>query len=202
MISGIDDMLPDPEAPRVRLGRAVRRLSQLVVTREIDEVTASRVADEVDAITQELVHHPERPPGAGQELDVLRRQAGLFNPVIGWANPIAPPMRVSLGNDGTATVTGQLDRRVEGPPGCVHGGWVAALLDQTLGHANAAVGLGAYTVELVIRYHKPTPYDVPLVVVAGTESQEGHRILSRGELRAGGEITASAEGRFVEWGGF
>ncbi len=55
-------------------------------------------------------------------------------------------------------------RRYEGPPGAVHGGIVAAYLDEVL--AGAAVhhtGRLYVTGELSVRYVKPTPVEHPLL---------------------------------------
>ncbi len=195
----IDDIFPEPDAPVVQLGNAVRELSRLLVTKDLDDATSAAVVAEIEALVRQLGKRPDRPSSLGQGLDVLKRDAGLFNPVIGWASPLLAPMRVSISDDGTVTLTGALDRRSEGPPGSVHGGTVATLLDQALGHANSAIGVGAFTAELTVRFLKPTPFDVPLVVTAKSEPPVGRRITSRATLTVGEETTATAEGRFVAW---
>jgi acyl-coenzyme A thioesterase PaaI-like protein len=84
-----------------------------------------------------------------------------------------------------------------GPPDALHGGWVASLLDQLLGMANASAGLGGMTVELTIRYRKATPLNVPLTIRARTDSVEGRKVFASGEIVAGGDVTAEATGVFV-----
>jgi hypothetical protein len=49
-------------------------------------------------------------------------------------------------------------------PSCVHGGLIAAVLDEALGMANYVAGMGAMTGTLTVRYSKPTPLN--------TESQD------------------------------
>jgi acyl-coenzyme A thioesterase PaaI-like protein len=200
MAHRIDDIFPDPDAPRVRLAEAVREVSRLIVTKDIDDGVAERARTKIEAVLRELDKEPDRPPTVGLDLEVLKESAGLFNPVIGWASPVASPMRVAFADDGTVTMTGMLDRRSEGPPSNAHGGAVATLLDQALGHANSAIGIGAFTAELTVRFLKPTPFDVPLVVTAKSEPPDGRTVISRGTLRAGETTTATAEGRFVAWG--
>jgi acyl-coenzyme A thioesterase PaaI-like protein len=85
----------------------------------------------------------------------------------------------------------------EGPPGGVHGGFVAALLDQLLGAANIAYGVGAMTAELIIRYRKPTPIGVPLTLQARTDSIDDRRVHASGEILADGVVTAEARGLFI-----
>src|SRR5206468_5427389 len=84
-----------------------------------------------------------------------------------------------------------------GPPAVVHGGWVATLLDQLLGHANAAAGVGGFTAELTVRYRRPTPYGVPLTIRARTDSVDGRRVHASGEIVADGVVTAEASGLFL-----
>jgi acyl-CoA thioesterase FadM len=74
---------------------------------------------------------------------------------------------------------------------------VATLLDQLLGHANAAAGVGGFTAELTIRYRRPTPYNVPLTIRARTDRVDGRRVHASGEIVADGVVTAEASGLFL-----
>ena len=92
-----------------------------------------------------------------------------------------------------------IPRRYEGPPGAAHGGIIAAYLDETLaGAVVRSTGRVAVTGELTIRYVRPAPLETPLVgagrLVAAHERDldvEGRR-----EALAGGEVLATARGRF------
>ena len=86
-----------------------------------------------------------------------------------------------------------------GYPGVVHGGIVAAALDECMGWAAAcAIQRMCVTGELVVRYLKPTPPHVPLRVYA--ESTKKSRLLVKTtawvEDEAGVRY-AQAEGRFL-----
>src|SRR5208282_368492 len=72
-------------------------------------------------------------------VDDLMGGVRMFNPVIGAGNPIAPPMRIKIGEDG-AEGWCTLGHAYEGPPMYGHGGVSAMLLDQLLGHAAAVSG--------------------------------------------------------------
>jgi len=48
-----------------------------------------------------------------------------------------------------------------------------------------------------VRYRRPTPYDVPLTVRARTDSVDGRRVRSSGEIVADGVVTAEASGLFL-----
>ena len=90
-------------------------------------------------------------------------------------------------------------RRYEGPPGAVHGGIVAAYLDEVL--AGAAVhhtGRLYVTGELSVRYVKPTPVERPLLgrghaTRATPRYIDVEATLEDLETR---EIVARAKGRF------
>ena len=80
-----------------------------------------------------------------------------------------------------------------GPPGRVHGGQVAAVLDEVVGFAAFVAGAPGLTVSLTVRYHKATPHSTPLEVRARLDRVEGRKRWVSGEVVAGGEVTASAE---------
>jgi acyl-coenzyme A thioesterase PaaI-like protein len=120
------------------------------------------------------------------------------SPITGQANPIAPP--AVLRRDMAARrVTGEVtfDAAFEGAPGIVHGGFVAALLDEALGMATIFSGSTGMTVELVTRYRRHTPVSTPLRLEARLVSVEGRRILTSGELLCGDEVIVEASGLFI-----
>jgi acyl-coenzyme A thioesterase PaaI-like protein len=132
------------------------------------------------------------------ETERLHRGDVPHNPVIGRANPLAPPMPIRVLPD--HSVVGEVTMRPihEGPPGALHGGWVASLLDQLIGMANAAAGVGGMTAELTVRYRKATPLNVPLTISARTDSVDGRKVYASGEIVADGAVTAEATGVFIQ----
>ena len=120
------------------------------------------------------------------------------SPITGQANPLAPP--AVLRRDMEARrVTGEVtfDAAFEGAPGIVHGGFVAALLDEALGMATIFSGSTGMTVELVTRYRRHTPVATPLHLEARLVSAEGRRIRTAGELLCGDDVIAEASGLFI-----
>ncbi|NBH07341.1 PaaI family thioesterase, partial [Amycolatopsis sp. SID8362] len=87
----------------------------------------------------------------------------------------------------------------EGPPGRVHGGWVAAVLDHVLGRATAAAGYPGMTASLTVDYHRGTPYAVPLVAGGRLVRREGRKLHASGTLRAGDEVCATATAILVHF---
>jgi acyl-coenzyme A thioesterase PaaI-like protein len=85
----------------------------------------------------------------------------------------------------------------EGPPGCVHGGFVAAAFDEVLGYAQSLTGNPGMTGTLTVRYRRPTPLHTELRFEAHVDRVEGRKIFALGTLHAGETLCAEAEGIFV-----
>ena len=124
--------------------------------------------------------------------------AGMFetHPITGPSNVLAPPLEVEA-DGGRAVVTGTYGQAYEGPPGRLHGGFVAAGFDIALGRAVGSTSPGALTGTLTVRYRKATPLFVPVRYEAGVVATEGRKITVRGHLSADGDITAEAEGVWI-----
>jgi len=98
---------------------------------------------------------------------------------------------------GEVRVTCTIPDDYQGYPGVVHGGIVAAVLDETAGRAVMIAGgddkLMA-TVRLTVRYRRPTPTETPLTVVGWVEQGGEKRARVTGEIRlSDGTVTAEAE---------
>ena len=74
---------------------------------------------------------------------------------MGLRNPIAAPLQV-FPEDGFVRAQANMGAAYEGPPGVVHGGMVALLLDQVLGAAAFYAGVPGMTGTLTIRYRAAT----------------------------------------------
>ena len=75
---------------------------------------------------------------------------------IGAYNPSFPEYDLTVdGPRATGTVTFPI--AYEGPPGVVHGGFLALFADCIAQHHNCEVGVAGKTVSLAIRYRRPAP---------------------------------------------
>jgi acyl-coenzyme A thioesterase PaaI-like protein len=119
-----------------------------------------------------------------------------YSPVVGPLNPIAPPVVFTFDGE-RMTGHGSLPAPYTGPPGTVHGGVVAMVLDELLGAVNACLGLGAYTGTLTVRYERPTPIGEQLAFEAWVDRTEGRKVFTVGTISADGAVTARAEGVFI-----
>jgi len=120
-----------------------------------------------------------------------------LNPLAGLSNPIAPPLNGWIeGNKALATC--ECGWAYEGPPGSVHGGFVAAIFDQFLGMAQLLGDQPGMTAYLTTSYHNRTPLNTELKLEGSLISTEGRKTIMRGEMFANGVLTASCEGLFVQ----
>ncbi|MEE8166310.1 MAG: PaaI family thioesterase [Myxococcota bacterium] len=123
-------------------------------------------------------------------------------PLTGLSNPIAPGLKTETDSD-ARSACGFLTfgNAYEGAPGIVHGGFVAAALDELLGMVAAMSGTVAMTGEFTVRYLKPTPINVPLRIEARLDRCSGRRVFTSAEIFAGQTRTAECTGLFIAVGG-
>lgn len=119
-----------------------------------------------------------------------------FSPIIGRRNPVSPRLEFRAVGE-RLLGRGRIPVRFVGAPGTVHGGIVAAALDEIMGLVNVLNGEGAFTGTMSVRFHRPTPIERELELLGETTGKEGRKILSRAEIRCDGELTATAEGVFI-----
>jgi acyl-coenzyme A thioesterase PaaI-like protein len=185
---------------RVRLAQAVRHLIDAALTAEnasADDLVDA--ADRTERIAAELHGHTDlgdRPSGMRRRAEMSHDDYLPRSPLVGQVSPLAPPIDYEHDN-GRLTGRGEFHAAYEGPPGYVHGGWIALAFDEMLGMANIATGHPGMTGRLSIRYRRPTPLHRPVTFEAWTEEVDGRRIVTRGTLTVDDAVTAEAEGLFV-----
>jgi acyl-coenzyme A thioesterase PaaI-like protein len=186
-----------------RLAAAVRALNAATVTLA-DAAAASDAAVEVERLVTRLApctagpplpRYPTMSPPPTEPGDLMP-----FDLVLGRLNPLAPPIAFTW-EDGKSVGRVTFTRPYEGPPGCVHGGMIAASFDQVLSVANIMAGVAGPTAQLKLRYRKPTPLGVPVRFEGWQTRVAGRRIHAEGRLLAGDTVTAEAEGVFVQLDG-
>lgn len=200
---------PGPEVgPAVReaAAAAVRRLGHALLAHEVDEAQLRRVAEVVDALAVEAERAGPRHRDVGEltrrmfEEDVPDRAPVVhFDEcfVSGPWNPLGIGMEVARDGDAVrARVT--LGAAFEGGPGMAHGGIVAALFDDVLGYLLTLHRVPGFTGELTVRYHEPTPVGEPLELRGWVVEREGRRLHTAAQLRARGQLVASATAVFIE----
>ena len=182
---------------RDRLADAIRKLIEHAVVSEVPDDEVAEITLTLEQIDARLRRHPRgaRPAEAPPINDLQEIFRG--DPVIGEHNPIAPPVNVEV--DGQRILgSANLGAAYEGPPGYVHGAIIAMIFDMLLGLANLASGNPSMTGTLTVRYHKPTPLHTDLAFEAHTDRRDGRKVIAKGTVHAGGELTAEAEGVFIQ----
>ncbi len=118
--------------------------------------------------------------------------------VCGVENPVG--LHLDFFDDGENTVLAEVTvpEKYNGYPGVVHGGIVAAILDEVSGRALLARGHDVtnlfVTLKLEIRYRHPTPTNTPLTAVGNVVQWGRSRARVHGEVRLpDGTVTAETE---------
>ncbi len=189
-------------AQKRRLATAMRRVIDLLVTSDAPEEELSQAAGRLEQYADHLESHPQGRPYSGFGEAANAGSVGAFfdaSPIIGLANPLAPPLALSA--EGSITGTVNFGSAYEGPPGCVHGGWVAAAFDEFLGFVQSASGNPGMTGTLSVKFRSPTPLKTELRFEAGEQRVEGRKTFATGRLYAGERLCAEAEGIFISLSG-
>jgi Thioesterase superfamily len=194
---------------REELATAVRRLMTALVTSAAPSGVLLDSAGKVTQLAQELENYEpdagsiptarfaDRDPRPGQATSLAG--AMPFDMIIGSCNPVAPPITVEF-DPPKAIGTVIFAAPFEGAPGCVHGAALAGAFDIMLTAANFIAGTAGPTVELTIRYRKPTLIKQPARFEAWVTGTEGRRTRSQGQLIQDGIVTVEAFGEFVDIG--
>lgn len=195
-VGWVESVIDAPGAPSTRR-RHTRRAAaslkaigdHLLQSAAPDELLAD-AADRLEALVAELesAPGPPREPDPGMPVDT--------NPHVGLSNHVAPPLRFEPGpRPLSLRARVRYGAAYQGPPGCVHGGQIAAFFDELLASCQTMVGPTGVTGQLTVRYLRPTPLHTDLVGEAEpVEPGEGRKRFVRGRLMApDGTVTAEAE---------
>ena len=191
---------------REELAEVARKLIALTVTSMAPPDLLADAARRVESLAEELERFvPEAGPvpmARFSEDSVPSEEApGLaaampFDVIIGSCNPLAPPVTIEF-DPPKAIGRVQFTAPYEGAPGCVHGAVLAGVFDMMLTAANVIAGAAGPTVNLSIRFLKPTLISEPALFEAWVTSKDDRRTRSRGHLVQNGVVTVEATGEFV-----
>lgn len=194
------EVLSTAEADRLTgryapLADAVRELIDATIRTEADADVVAKARNEIEAVTR-LLRERTRPVGVNFRVD--GRPLPLGNAVVGACNPIAPPVVVQHDGDGRCHSEFVLGTAYEGPPGLVHGGVSALVLDHMLGEA-ASDGLSKarFTGTISVKYLRGTPLG-PLRCDAWIDRAQGVKVFAKGTISDAKGVTVQADGIFIE----
>lgn len=119
--------------------------------------------------------------------------------VCGKANPNSIGVEWYLDDDKKIEANFIFTSQHQGPPGYVHGGATAAVLDEAMGLAIWQAGYRAVTVNLLIDYRKPVPLGEPIRIRGAMSGIAERRIETSGEiLLPDGSVAVIAKGIYAE----
>ena len=185
---------------RQRLASATRALNEKLVSTDIDPELAAALTEKIEGLAAEL-SQAQQVTGL---VDMAKRgQRGTIDDVMGElasvggrSHPCSPELRwQEASNRITGTV--KFSQAFEGPPGHVHGGWVAGVLDHLMGMTHVRTGHPGMTGGLSVRYLKPTPLNQLIEISAEATEVDEKRTKVKGTMRCGETTTATAEAIFV-----
>ena len=118
--------------------------------------------------------------------------------VCGHSNPKSIGITWYVLPNGHITTTFTFTKAQQGPPGHLHGGASAAVLDEAMGAAVWSSGYPVVSVNLNIDYHQPVPLGVPVTVEAYITGQDGKALHTKAEIRLpDGSVAVSGRGIYV-----
>ena len=182
-----------------RLGANMRRVIERLVATKAPEEDLRAAADALEYVASILEQYPQGRLYEGFAESAISPDPHAFfdySPVMGEANPLAAPLRLEV-RDGMVHGTVHFGSAYEGPPGAVHGGYVACAFDEVLGLTQSIGGTPGMTGTLTINYRRPTPLHTDLRFEGHIDRVEGRKRFTTGYLYAGDELTAEAEGVFI-----
>jgi hypothetical protein len=141
-----------------RYAAAVRRVSSLVLQLEAPSGVVAELTAALERAEAELVAlaPSDGRPRVGAASDGDGRVYLDHSRAIGAYNPAFPTYTLTVDGD-RASGSVRFPVLYEGPPGVVHGGFLAVFFDQAIQHHNCDAGTAGKTTRLEVQYLAPTP---------------------------------------------
>jgi acyl-coenzyme A thioesterase PaaI-like protein len=178
------------------LTQSVRELVDATIRTEVDAESVAEAKAAIDAATARL-RTRQLDGSFGIRFSSDGDQMPWGNAVIGMRNPTAPPLTILADPRGGVYADFHLGAAYEGPPGHVHGGVAALILDHVLGEAASSADKPRLTGTITMRYLRTTPLG-DLHVRAAIVRTEGVKTFASGYLADPDGVTVEAEGVFIQ----
>lgn len=188
--------LSDADRLRVELAD---RLRTLILDSFMSTSSEADIRAAIDGIVAATAH--VNAPGGVAGTASAESHFSDRSPFYGAMNPLSMPMRMerddSVGEFGAILGTAEFTEPYEGPPGHVHGGFIAAAFDEVVGMAQSLTGRPGMTGKLSVTYRSPTPLHMPIVFKGWVERIDGRKIFTRGTAHNGDTLCAEVEALFL-----
>lgn len=197
-----DDPAEDPARARKHaLVAEVRRIIDTVALLDpaaTDTADLDRAVDDTKDLADRLGQLPSlRDAGGLASADNANAALLERSGITGRANPLAPPLKMAMGENGVTVGHATYTAAYEGPMGCLHGGFVAAAFDDLMGFAQMASGYAGYTGTLTVKMLRPTPLFRRIDYEAWFDRREGRKIFVAARSRDGETQLADAQIVFI-----
>ena len=177
------------------LTQSVRELIDATILTRADATDVAAAKSEIDSATARL-RQKQLDGTFGVRYLASGERMAWGNAVIGIRNPIAPPLVIHRDDSGKAWCDFRLGAAYEGPPGHVHGGIAALVLDHLLGEAASDGVNPRLTGTISLRYLRATRLG-QLHAEATTTRTDGVKTFAVGHLADEEGVTVEAEGVFI-----
>jgi acyl-coenzyme A thioesterase PaaI-like protein len=184
----------EPLPQTVTAAALLRRVTGLVLSLEGDDPAVDQLIADLRAAEARLADRVPSDPAPRVGARAATGDGRVYldhSRDIGAYNPSFPEYELAVDGDrASGTVTFPVV--FEGPPGIVHGGFLAAFFDCVMQHHHCDAGMAGKTTSLSLRYRRPTPVLTELHFDLSREV-DTDRIRSTGRLTAAGQLLCEAE---------
>ena len=195
-----------------RVATALRRINNALVQKQLPVQEVTRLAAALEMIADDVasmdVPDRTRPFGevadgssdAGSGYDYGAANSLSYRPISGNCNALAAPAKYFKGDDYlNAVVT--FGAAFEGPPGLVHGGYIAAYMDEAfgIGISHSGLDVPAMTGTLKTIYRMPVPLNRELTYQVRLTGEERRKVFMHCTLKdSDGVLYAEGEAIFLK----
>ncbi len=117
----------------------------------------------------------------------------------GEANSTGLHLEFQRADDGTVVCLATVGDSFEGPPGYLHGGIIATLLDEAMSKSVRLLGRTAMTRQMEVDYLRPAPSGSAIRIEGVVVRSEGRKHWTEAKLlNADGAVLAHSKGLFIE----
>jgi uncharacterized protein (TIGR00369 family) len=113
-------------------------------------------------------------------------------------NPHGLQLKFTIVDDRSVVCEASVSEYHEGPPGYLHGGIIATLLDEAMSKANRARGVTAMTSQMNVEYLRPVPSNTLIRIESNVTRSEGRKHWTSAHIQnSEGKTLAQATGLFI-----
>lgn len=190
-----DEEVDALEARYVPLADAVRELLDATIRTEADDAVVAEALAAVEQATA-LLKPSIRDAHSGVSYNESGRSWSWGNAAIGLRNAVAPPMEVQFRPGAESFAEVHLGAAYEGPPGMVHGGVSALLLDHIMGVTASQLTKVTFTGTLTLRYRNPLPLG-RVRLTCWVSGEEGRKVFVEARIEGDRGVAVEADGIFI-----